>query len=106
MRSREGGLASRESRRAAAGFGGDAAMRGQSLHRVDERQHDAVAAAADGMTEADRAAVDIEFCLVDLPGGAVELKNFAAEFFVVPGGKASQYLRGKCLVQFPGLYVA
>ncbi len=55
------------------------------------------------MTEADRAAVDIEFCLIDLPGGAIEAQNLAAEFFVVPGGETAEHLRSKRLVQFPGL---
>src|SRR6266436_3145959 len=90
---------------AADTFGGDAALGAQPLHRVDEMQHDAIAAAANGMPEADRAAVDIQFCLVDLPGGAFKPKNLAAELFVVPGGKASQHLRRERLVQFPGLDV-
>ena len=51
---------------AADAFGGDAAPGAEPLHRIDEMQHDAVAAAADGMTEADRAAIDIELGAVDL----------------------------------------
>src|SRR5665213_3255587 len=44
-------------------------------------QHDAIAAAADGMAKADRTAIDIEFCRIDLASGAVEAQNLAAEFF-------------------------
>ena len=50
---------------AADTFGGDAALGAEPLHRVDEMQHDAIAAAADGMTEADGAAIDIELGTVD-----------------------------------------
>ena len=90
-------------RPAADAFGGDAAFGAQAFHGVDEMQHDAVAAAADGMAEADRAAIDIEFGPVDLAGGTVKAEDFAAEFVVVPGGKAAQHLGGERLVQFPGL---
>src|SRR6266436_9634827 len=91
---------------AADTFGGDAAPGAQPLHRVDEMQHDAIAAAAHGMTKADRAAIDIQFCLVDLPGGPLETQNLAAEFVVVPGGETAQHLRRERLVQFPGLDIA
>src|ERR1700688_2483003 len=79
-------------------FGGDAAFGAEPLHRVDEMQHDAVAAAADGMPKADGAAVDIELGVIDLPRGAVKSQNLAAELFVVPGGETSQHLRRKRLV--------
>src|SRR6266436_5374136 len=87
---------------AADAFGGDAAFGAQPLHRVDEMQHDAVAAAADGMAEADGAAVDIELCRIDRSCGPVEAQDLAAEFVVIPGGETTQHLRGKCLVQLPG----
>src|SRR5262249_21549025 len=90
---------------AADAFGGDAAPRAQPLHRIDEMQHDTIARRADGMAKADRAAIDIEFRLVDLTRGAVEIENLPAEFLVVPGGEATEHLRGEGLVQFPSLNV-
>ena len=45
---------------AADAFGGDALLDAEPLHRVDEMQHDPVAAGADRMAEADGAAVDVE----------------------------------------------
>src|SRR5580700_5517168 len=45
---------------AADAFGGDAALVAEPLHGVDQMQHDAVAAGADRMTDANGAAVDIE----------------------------------------------
>src|SRR3954469_9627107 len=80
---------------AADTFGGDAAPRAQSLHGIDEVQHDTVAAAAHGMAEADRAATDVPRGLVEFAGGAVEAKNLLAEFLIVPGGKTAQHLRRK-----------
>ena len=47
-------------------------------------QHDAVAAGTYGMTKADGAAIDVQSGAIDLPGGAVEPENLAAEFLVVP----------------------
>src|ERR1700724_463810 len=41
---------------AADAFGGDAALLAEPLHGIDEMQHDAVAAGADRMAGADRAA--------------------------------------------------
>src|ERR1700730_7183675 len=66
-------------------------------------QHDAIAAAAYGMPEADRAAIDVEPGRIDLPGRAVEPQNLTAEFFFVPGGQAPQHWRRDRLVQFPRL---
>ena len=42
---------------------------------------------------------------VDLAGRAVEAEHLAAELVVVPGGEAAEHLRGKGLVQLPGLDV-
>ena len=54
-------------------FGGDAALQAEPLHGVDEMQHDAVAAGADRMAGADRAAVDVEPVARSMrPAGAVE----------------------------------
>ena len=50
---------------AADAFGGDALLDAEPPHRVDEMQHDAVAAGADRMAEADGAAVDIELVARD-----------------------------------------
>src|ERR1700722_13717755 len=91
---------------AADAFGGDAAPGAQSLHRIDEMQHDAIAAAANRMTETDGAAIDIEFGAVDLAGRAFKAQNLAAEFVIVPRRQAPQHLRGEGLVQFPGLDIA
>ena len=65
---------------AADTFGGDAAFGAQSLHRVDQVQHNTIAAGAYGVAEADRAAIDIEPGAIDLPGRAVKAKDLAAEF--------------------------
>lgn len=75
------------------------------LHRVNEMQHDAVAGGADGMTERDRAAIDVEPVTVDLTSRAVKPEDVPAEFVVVPGGEATEHLGGEGLVQLPGLDV-
>ena len=50
--------------------------------RIDEMQHDAVAAGADRMAEADRAAIDVESRAVDFAGSALKTEHLAAEFVV------------------------
>ena len=68
-------------------FGGDAALIAEPLHRIDQMQHDAIAAGADRMANANRAAVDIEPIARNLAGGAGEPERLAAELVIVPGGK-------------------
>src|ERR1700731_1201806 len=62
---------------AADALGGDAALIAEPLHGVDQMQHDAVAAGADRMTDADGAAVDIEPVARDLAGRAGEPERLA-----------------------------
>src|SRR4051812_30702771 len=69
-------------------------------------QHDSVAAAADGMTEADRAPIDVQPGEVDLSGRSLKAKNLAAELFIRPSRKAAQHLGRERLVQLPGIDVA
>src|SRR6516225_5716342 len=64
---------------AADAFGGDAAPRAEPLHRIDEVQHDAVAAGADGMAKRDGAAIDIELGAIDFAGRSIEAQNLLAE---------------------------
>ena len=88
---------------AADAFGGDAALEAEPFHRIDEMQHDAIAAGADRMAEPDRAAVDIELVALDRAGGPVEMQHLAAERVVLPGRQAGQHLRGERLVELPQL---
>src|SRR6516164_6511626 len=50
---------------AADAFGGDALLDAVAFHRVDEMQHDAVAARAHGMAKPDGAAVHVKFVAID-----------------------------------------
>src|SRR5262249_49519912 len=86
---------------AANAFGGDALLDPEPLHRVDEMQHDAVAARSDRMAEPDRAAVDVELVARYAPERALEAEQLAAERLVLPGGEAGEHLRRERLVQFP-----
>src|SRR5882724_4283053 len=91
---------------AADAFGGDALAHAETLHRVDEMQHDAVAARAHGMAETDGAAVDVELVAVDAPGGGGKPEHLAAERVVLPGGETREYLRGEGFVELPHADVA
>src|SRR6516165_3664799 len=64
---------------AADAFGGDALLDAAALHGVDEMQHDAVAARAHGMAEADGAAVDVELVAIDAARRAIKAEHLAAE---------------------------
>src|SRR5581483_11743060 len=86
---------------AADAFGGDAAPLAEPLHGIDQMQHDAIAAGADRMADADGAAVDIEPVARDVAGSAGKAERVAAEFVVLPGGKAAQHLRGERFVELP-----
>src|SRR6185312_10663504 len=90
---------------AADAFGGDAASVAKPLHGVDEVQHDAVARSADGMAEADRAAIDVESGTVDRAGRTVEAEHLATEFFILPRGEAAEHLGGERFVELPSLDV-
>src|SRR5215467_11860293 len=50
---------------AADAFGGDALLDAAALHGVDEMQHDAVAARAHGMAQADCTSIDVELVALD-----------------------------------------
>src|SRR5262249_35434875 len=86
---------------AADAFGGNALLDAEPLHGVDEMQHDAVAARAHGMAEADGAAVDVEPVAVDAAGRALKAEHLAAERVVLPGGETGEHLRGECFVELP-----
>src|SRR5207247_11010493 len=73
---------------AADAFGGNALLDSQPLHRIDEMQHDTVAAGADGMAEPDRAPVHIELVARDDPRRAGKAQHLAADGVILPGGKA------------------
>src|SRR5262249_58284082 len=79
----------------------DALPDAEALHGVDEMQHDAVAARAHGMAEADGAAVDVELVAVDAAGRAVKAERLAAERVVLPGGEAGEHLRREGFVELP-----
>src|SRR5580700_372538 len=91
---------------AADAFGGDAALIAEPLHGVDQMQHDAVAAGADRMTDANGAAVDIEPVARDFSRRAGQPERRAAELVIVPGGEAAEHLRGESLIQFPQFDIA
>src|SRR5262245_58188935 len=91
---------------AADAFGGDALLDAEAFHGVDQMQHDAVAARAHGMTEADGAAVDVEPVAIDAAGGAVKAEHLAAERVVLPGGETGEHLRGEGFVELPQADVA
>src|SRR5712692_8237353 len=82
-------------------FGRYALLDAEPSHRVDQMQHNAVAARTDGMAEPDCAAVDIELVALDTPCRAIEMQHFAAERLVLPGAQAGQHLRGEGFVQLP-----
>src|SRR3954453_16029014 len=84
---------------AADAFGGDTAPGAEPLHGVDEVQHDSVARGADGMTEADRAAIDVELGAINSAGRFVEAEHLAAELLILPRGEAAEHLGGKRLVE-------
>src|SRR5215471_21254328 len=86
---------------AADAFGGDALLDAEALHGVDEMQHDAVAARAHGMAEADGAAIDVELVALDAAGRAIKSEHLAAERVVLPGGEAAEHLRGEGFVELP-----
>src|SRR5262245_34040897 len=86
---------------AADAFGGDALLDAEPFHGVDEMQHDAVAARAHGMAEADGAAVDVELVAVDAAGRPVKAEHGAAERVVLPGGETGEHLRGEGFVELP-----
>src|SRR5499433_2115584 len=91
---------------AADAFGGDALLDAEAFHGVDEMQHDAVAARAHGMAEADRAAVDVELVAFDAAGRTIKAEHLAAERVVLPGGEAGEHLRGEGFVELPQADVA
>src|SRR3984957_14077923 len=91
---------------AADAFGGDAALQAEPLHGVNEMQHDAVAARADRMADADRAAVDVEPVARDRAGGAVEAEHLAAELGILPCRETTEHLRREGFVELPQLDVA
>src|SRR5580700_1337911 len=91
---------------AADAFGGDAALVAEPLHGIDQMQHDAVAAGADRMADADRTAVDIEPVARDLSRSTWEPERLAAEFGIVQGGETAEHLRGESLIQFPQFDIA
>src|SRR5262245_61056599 len=91
---------------AADAFGGDALADAEPLHCVDQMQHDAVAARADGMAQADRTAVDVELVAGNAPGGGGKPEHFLAKGVVLPGGEAGEHLRGEGFVDLPQADVA
>src|SRR5579883_2719697 len=78
----------------------------EAPHRVDEMQHDAVAAGADGMAEADGAAIDVETRAIDSTSGAVEAQHLAAEGVILPGSETSEHLGRESFVDFPEINIA
>src|ERR1700757_69362 len=84
---------------AADAFGGDALLDAEPLHRVDEMQHDAIAAGADRVAEPDGAPVEVEPVALDRAGGAGKPKHLLTERVVLPGGEAGQHLRRERLVE-------
>src|ERR1700722_7046697 len=91
---------------AADAFGGDAAPIAEPLHGIDQMQHDAVAAGADRMADANRAAVDIEPVARDFSRSTCKPERVATEFGVVPGGEAAEHLRGEGFVELPQFDIA
>src|SRR5579862_4859205 len=91
---------------AADAFGGDAALLAEPLHGIDQMQHDAVAAGADRVADADRAAVDIEPVARDLSRSTWKPERLAAELVIVPGGEAAEHLRGERFVELPQFDIA
>src|SRR6516165_3168796 len=86
---------------AADALGGDALLDAEPFHGVDEVEHNAIAARADGMAEPDGAAVHIELVALDAPGSAIEVEHVAAERLVLPCRNTCEHLRGEGFVQFP-----
>src|SRR5262249_386505 len=85
---------------------GNPALEAEPMHGIDEMKHNAIAACADRMPDADCAAVDVEAVAWNAAGSARKAKRIAAEFVVFPGRKATKDLRGERLVQFPQLDIA
>src|SRR3984957_10368282 len=87
-------------------FGGDAALITEPLHGIDEMQHDAIAAGADRMADADRAAIDIEPVARDFSRRAGKAERRAAELVIVPCGETAEHLRGERFVELPQFDIA
>ncbi len=86
---------------AADALGGDTLLDAEPLHRIDEVEHDAVAARPDRMTEPDGAAVDVELVAIDAADGAIDPEHLLAEGLVLPGSETGEHLRRERLVQLP-----
>src|SRR5262245_43573390 len=86
---------------AADAFGGDALLDAEPLHGVDAMQHDAVAARAHGMAEADCTSVHVKFVTIDTAGRTVKAEHLAAERVVLPGGETGEHLCGEGFVELP-----
>src|SRR5512138_295646 len=79
----------------------DAALRVVALQRLEKVQDDARARSAHRMAERDRATVDVELLLVQIPQGTIESELLTAVFFVAPGGEAAEHLGSEGLVDLP-----
>ena len=91
----------RASLAAADAFGGDTALEAIAVQRVDQMQHNAIAAGGHRMAEADAAAVDIQASVVNASQRPFQTKYAAAEIGIVPGGLAGQHLGGEGFIKLP-----
>src|SRR5262245_6130572 len=76
-----------------------------ALEHVEQVQDDARARCADRMTEGNRASVDVEPGAIERPERVVETELLAAVVVALPCPQAGDYLRGKRLVDLPGIEI-
>jgi len=86
---------------AADAFGRDPARLAEALERARQVQHDPVAAGANRMAEADRAAVDVEPLRRRRGDGTLAPEQIPTQTLVVPDLEAGEHLGGKGLVDLP-----
>src|SRR6202521_70068 len=77
---------------------GDAATPAGALEHLEHVQDHARARGSDGMPDGDGAAVDVQLGSVELAEGLLEPEILAAVVRALPGGEATEHLRGESLV--------
>src|SRR5205085_6089917 len=72
-----------------------------ALQHVEKMQHDARAGSTHGMTDRDRATIDIELVAIELAQWRIQTELALAVVRAFPGSLACNHLRCKRLVDFP-----
>src|SRR5208282_429420 len=91
---------------AADAFGRYSTLLAKAPHRIDEMQHDPIAAGADRMAETNRATVDVEPRAIDDAGSTIETQHVAAKVLLLPGSETSEHLGREGFVELPKIDIA